>query len=1149
MNSCISDQGVESVDISLEPVRLIRYLLQYGSMPWWAGRNQDMRLQQLITELINQSPVLATGIFCDIGHLPAARKRFVQRLDNPALQSVVKLLQPVEAEFVCKVFDLFTRFANNKGLKETGSRFIIWDAVFEYLITNSSRLFNRSDFIESVTRKVLSEGDIDKDSLTTYINTKNECRADKEFIQILEEKKSKPTERKKKEGRHLTDDWIYLKNILLKDIMENSSSVKVAVRKGWRNLFNHGDQTAFSKIKTLAGSRLVRHNMSILLPDSEIKHIVKLAEPANASFILDQSRRTEKIRQSIPDLQIPKTELKAKSWEFILTYLFEDKGSQFNRKQFLRSTLEQFAAHYNLRYSSLLKYFIVFTSDEKTGSSLAVHSLLKDLEKDEQSLYQVNKEPALWSDPGRLTTMTRKARLMTFTGVTRSAEELYQFAKHDPELLSYLLRTEKFSKEGLNYIWNFMSRSQKGIVLMAVSPSKISGWEQIISQIETIAIESKSIRRSVDLDNVFDLVFKYGVLKDADMETLLSLYLDELVLQNQSSREKILKELGRAQQADDRHLMKYLKLQAESGVKQKNGSLKKIDQITDATPKPLLSRIDRLFQLSEDRNSEAVIDLFKSLNGNELQRASLYISSKQGWKTLAEQLSPDHWRVWIVAVLKGELLDQTLKVYDLFLQIYQTEYSGKSLEIKLQKIQGEMTQILLHHSADMNGRRLMQELLKIEDDESGIRLKPEAVRQIQKTVSSAQTPFFNQWMEWQNGSADTSVRKQPSSQNEKTPDVVRVLKLLKKLQTQDPNSNDILQFPLLMHLLENRNESVEKKIFESLRKSEVVKRWAKSLPASILSEITGSLIPEKHLNKATQMLRQIGPAMNTVQPQLSKQRVEAEIMFRYSAGHRYQDYTTSEFIKQVLIILADSLPLSVREKRIKEISAQIVKLLKKHSPRDVTSIKKMLRSFSAEPMETQTDSTVSDSEESDDYKSLKKAFDLDEHKFEGEALYTDRAGLVLAAPFLPRLFEKLGYLTDGLFTDEETRSRAVHILEFLVTGLQNVEEHELVLQKFLIGLPIHTPVDPLETLTDEEIETCESMLYGLIANWQAIGHTTLEGLRGGFLIREGKLQKSDDQWSLSVQTQSIDVLLDRIPWSIGMIKLPWMKHLLRVEWR
>jgi hypothetical protein len=277
--------------------------------------------------------------------------------------------------------------------------------------------------------------------------------------------------------------------------------------------------------------------------------------------------------------------------------------------------------------------------------------------------------------------------------------------------------------------------------------------------------------------------------------------------------------------------------------------------------------------------------------------------------------------------------------------------------------------------------------------------------------------------------------------------------------------------------------------------------------------------------------------------------MEAEILFRYSAGHRYQDYTSSEFIKQVLIILAESLPLSVRETRIKEISTQIVKLLKKHSPRDVKSIKKMLSSFSAEQVETQSDSTVSDSEESDDYKSLKKAFDLDEHNFEGEALYTDRAGLVLAAPFLPRLFEKLGYLTDGLFTDEERCSRAVHILEFLVTGLQNVEEHELVLQKFLIGLPIHTPVDPLGTLTDQEIETCESMLYGLIANWQAIGHTTLEGLRGGFLIREGKLQKSDDQWSLSVQTQSIDVLLDRIPWSIGMIKLPWMKHLLRVEWR
>jgi len=1150
LNSGVSDPEVESVDISLETDRLIRHLLCFGNAPWWAGRHHTLQLHKLINEYINKSPGQAAELFRDIGHLPEVRRRFIQRLENPSLQSLIKLFQPVESDFINRVFDLLTRYANEKGLKESDIRFIIGDAFFEYLVSNSSRKFSRSDFIETVTRRVLSKDEFEKDSFAQYIISNNETGAERELIQVLKEKRSKPAKRKGKKNQQLTDDWIYLKNILLQDIQENSSSIKSAVRSGWKKLFKHGDQPAFAKIKTLAGSRLVRYNLSILLPDKDLRHIIKLAEPANATFILDQSRRTVKIRESIPDLQIPEKNLKAKSWEFILTYLFEDKGSQFNRKQFLRSTLDQFAAHYNLRYSSLLKYFILLTSDEKTGSSLAVHSLLKDLEKDEQSHRRVEREPPLWEAPERLASLTEKAGLLTFSGIYRSAEELYQFAKRDPDRLNQLLKTGGYSEEGLIYIWSFLSRSQKGIVLMAVSPPKISGWEQIISQIEIIAAESGGLSKSVELDTVFNLVFRHGVLNDVDMEVLLSLYLDELAAENRSTKKKILGELSSKHIiADDRLLLKYLKLQPDSASKKGSGYTKNQEQLLKGPIDPLLYRIDQLFQSVQPDPSRTIINLFKSLDENELANASAYISSKRGWRILAGKVLPENWREWAELVLKGEILDAALAVHDLFLQIYSAEFSGNKPHVTLRKIQEEMTHILLHHPADINGRRLMQRLLMIEKDESRIRLKPEAIRQIQKTVSSAQTPFFNQWMEWQNASPGSSVQKEPDSEHEETQDLVRVLNLLKKLERTPPDSDDIRQFPLLMHFLDNREDSVERALFKSLRDPEIVKRWAKRLPASLLLEITGRLLPEKHLNEATEMLHQLRPVTDTVQLQISKQRLEAKILFKYSAGHRYQAYNSSEFIKQILFLLAESLPSSVRDKRIKELSEQIIKLLKKLDVRDIKSIKKVVHAFSAEPMEARPGSLVSGSEESDDFKSLKKAFDLDEQNFEGEALYINRAGLVLAAPFFPSLFNRLGYLNNGEFIDDDVRSRAIHVMEYLVTGREIVEEHNLVIQKFLAGLPVQSPVDPVYSLTDEEKEMSESMLNGLIGNWPALQNTTVNGLRESFLLRDGRLQKAEDQWVLTVERKAFDMLLDQVPWSISMIKLPWMKYVLKVDWR
>ena len=64
-----------------------------------------------------------------------------------------------------------------------------------------------------------------------------------------------------------------------------------------------------------------------------------------------------------------------------------------------------------------------------------------------------------------------------------------------------------------------------------------------------------------------------------------------------------------------------------------------------------------------------------------------------------------------------------------------------------------------------------------------------------------------------------------------------------------------------------------------------------------------------------------------------------------------------------------------------------------------------------------------------------------------------------------------------------------------------------------------------------------------------MGDASIEGLRGTFLVRPGKLFRRDSGDDvLQVEGRSFDILLDRLPWGIGTIQLPWMKRILWVEW-
>lgn len=166
-----------------------------------------------------------------------------------------------------------------------------------------------------------------------------------------------------------------------------------------------------------------------------------------------------------------------------------------------------------------------------------------------------------------------------------------------------------------------------------------------------------------------------------------------------------------------------------------------------------------------------------------------------------------------------------------------------------------------------------------------------------------------------------------------------------------------------------------------------------------------------------------------------------------------------------------------------------------------------------------------------------------------EPIYVANAGLVLAEPFLPRLFALCGLVQGDVFIDPGAPSRAVHLLQALVGGTGPWLEHELVLNKLLCGMAIAEPLQWEGALDDKERSTVDGLLGAILQQWKVLGGTSIEGLRQTFLRREGRLVDEGEFWHLLVEPGPYDMLVDQLPWGFSTIKYPWMERMIHVQWR
>ncbi len=168
---------------------------------------------------------------------------------------------------------------------------------------------------------------------------------------------------------------------------------------------------------------------------------------------------------------------------------------------------------------------------------------------------------------------------------------------------------------------------------------------------------------------------------------------------------------------------------------------------------------------------------------------------------------------------------------------------------------------------------------------------------------------------------------------------------------------------------------------------------------------------------------------------------------------------------------------------------------------------------------------------------------------DAESFYLSNAGLVLVHPFIEPLMQHVGLIGDEIPFSLENRAQAAILLQYLVYASPALEESMLVLNKVLSGVYPESFVNPDGFEWSPSVkQECEDVLHSVIAHWEVLRNTSVDGLRETFLQREGKLTRRADSWLLQVDSRGVDVLMASLPWSIGIIKLPWMDRMLYVEW-
>ncbi len=160
--------------------------------------------------------------------------------------------------------------------------------------------------------------------------------------------------------------------------------------------------------------------------------------------------------------------------------------------------------------------------------------------------------------------------------------------------------------------------------------------------------------------------------------------------------------------------------------------------------------------------------------------------------------------------------------------------------------------------------------------------------------------------------------------------------------------------------------------------------------------------------------------------------------------------------------------------------------------------------------------------------------------------YIQNAGLILIHPFLKTLFEHCD-LYDSKNNQLLNPELCAHLLHYIATGKTNAPEYDMAFEKFLCNIPLHQSINRHIKLTSKHKAEAKNVIESVQHNWSAMKKSSVELVQNEFFQRPGKLF-IDHDYTLTVERKTQDILLEKLGWGIGFVKLRWQDQFIFINW-
>ncbi|WP_294201333.1 contractile injection system tape measure protein [uncultured Chryseobacterium sp.] len=178
---------------------------------------------------------------------------------------------------------------------------------------------------------------------------------------------------------------------------------------------------------------------------------------------------------------------------------------------------------------------------------------------------------------------------------------------------------------------------------------------------------------------------------------------------------------------------------------------------------------------------------------------------------------------------------------------------------------------------------------------------------------------------------------------------------------------------------------------------------------------------------------------------------------------------------------------------------------------------------------------------------LQKNTTVNEEAIPEDGQYMLHAGLILIHPFIKTFFEHCDLLDPKTLQLLDPELGA-HLLHYIATGKTNAPECDMVFEKFLCNIPVHQPISRHVKLSRKHKIQAKNVIESVQHNWSPMKNSSIGLLQNEFFQRPGKLVVTDYDYTLTVERKTQDILLDKLAWGIGLVKLPWKEKFMYVNW-